>query len=95
MARQSPFSLAGIYEKKFSISPSDAIAAMGSRFAQQVGRKLKSSGFNYLATEPLPIVLATLNFCAAPRVFAAAHSCDRYKTIKIACDIALSRCQGT
>jgi hypothetical protein len=57
VARQSPFSLAGVYKKKFSISSTDAICAAGSCFAQHLARLLKLKGCNFLDTEPPPEAL--------------------------------------
>lgn len=54
VAQQSPFDIADIYQKKFSITATDGIASAGSCFAQHVGRHLKSSGFRYLDVEPPP-----------------------------------------
>jgi hypothetical protein len=54
VARQSPFTVDGVYEKKFALAATDAIACAGSCFAQHVGRHLKAGGFAYLDAEPAP-----------------------------------------
>lgn len=48
VAEKSPFDIAGLYRKKFSISPDDKIATAGSCFAQHIGHRLKGSGFRYV-----------------------------------------------
>ena len=38
---------------KFQIEPSDVVSTLGSCFAQHLAKHIRSSGFNYLETEPL------------------------------------------
>lgn len=57
VAEKSPFDIAGLYRKKFSISPGDKIATAGSCFAQHIGHRLKGSGFRYVDLEPGPSIL--------------------------------------
>lgn len=54
VAERSPFSISGLYRKKFRISGDDRIATAGSCFAQHIGHRLKVSGFRYVDLEPGP-----------------------------------------
>ncbi|WP_323036380.1 GSCFA domain-containing protein [Pararhodobacter sp.] len=47
-----------MYKKKFEILASDYIVTAGSCFAQHIGNRLQSSGFNYLDVEPSPCPLS-------------------------------------
>ncbi len=44
----------GLYNKKWPINKSECIATAGSCFAQHIGRRLKSNGFNVMDVEPPP-----------------------------------------
>lgn len=46
--------LSGLYTKRWTIAPGDAIATGGSCFAQHLSRHLRSHGFNVLDAEPAP-----------------------------------------
>jgi hypothetical protein len=54
VAEESPFSVAGIYRKKFDITPTDKIATAGSCFAQHIGRFLRRNGYSVMDVEPAP-----------------------------------------
>jgi hypothetical protein len=54
VAQESPYSIEGIYKKKFSISAKTKIATAGSCFAQHFSRHLKKYGYNVLDVEPAP-----------------------------------------
>jgi hypothetical protein len=54
-----PLSIAKLYDKKFSISLDDGVATCGSCFAQHIGRRLKTNGFNFLDMEPAPASSST------------------------------------
>ncbi|MDM9620702.1 GSCFA domain-containing protein [Rhizobium sp. S96] len=54
VGERSPFSLEGLYRKKFQVSPEARIATAGSCFAQHIARHLKNSGFNFRDFEPAP-----------------------------------------
>jgi len=45
---------AGLYEPKFSLTPSHRILTAGSCFAQHVGRTLRGAGFDVIDEEPAP-----------------------------------------
>ncbi|MFN8052305.1 MAG: GSCFA domain-containing protein [Acidimicrobiales bacterium] len=49
-----PGELDPVTEARFRIGPDDAVATMGSCFAQHVARSLAASGLNYLVTETAP-----------------------------------------
>lgn len=51
---QYPLDIRELYDKKFSIAPSDGIVTCGSCFAQHIGSRLKNHGFNFLDYEPAP-----------------------------------------
>lgn len=57
VTNRHPLDIADWYHKKFSLDGA-RIAAAGSCFAQHIGRYLRSSGFDYLDTEPAPALLA-------------------------------------
>ena len=48
----------GLYEPRFDIEKSTAIATAGSCFAQHIGQQFRSRGYNYLDLEPPPPRLA-------------------------------------
>ena len=54
VAQENPYSIKGIYEKKFEISPNAKIATAGSCFAQHISRHLAKNGYNVLDVEPPP-----------------------------------------
>ena len=54
VALENPYSIDGIYKKKFKISPKSKIATAGSCFAQHISRYLKKNGYNVLDVEPPP-----------------------------------------
>jgi hypothetical protein len=54
VAQQHPFSIAGLYQRKFEILPTDKIATAGSCFAQHIGGHLRAAGYNVLDVEPAP-----------------------------------------
>lgn len=54
VTESSPFSLDGIYTKKWPLDPSWNIATAGSCFAQHISRNLKMNDFNVLDMEPPP-----------------------------------------
>lgn len=54
VALENPYSIDGIYKKKFKISPRSKIATAGSCFAQHISRYLKKNGYNVLDVEPPP-----------------------------------------
>jgi hypothetical protein len=49
-----PLAIDQLYDKKYPISINNGIATCGSCFAQHIGRRLQSSGFNYLDVEKAP-----------------------------------------
>lgn len=51
-----PLDITDWYQKKFSLD-GRRIATAGSCFAQHIGRRLRSSGFDFVDTEPAPTVL--------------------------------------
>lgn len=53
VADKHPLDIANWYTKKFAIS-SLPVATAGSCFAQHIGRRLRSSGFKFIDTEPAP-----------------------------------------
>lgn len=55
-----PLSVSELYDRKFLISAEDAIATCGSCFAQHIGRRLRSEGFNVLDVERPPADLAAI-----------------------------------
>ena len=54
VAQENPYSIEGIYKKKFKILPNAKIATAGSCFAQHISRHLKKNGYNVLDVEPPP-----------------------------------------
>ena len=54
VAQENPYSIQGIYKKKFQIPPKAEIATAGSCFAQHIARHLKKNGYNVLDVEPSP-----------------------------------------
>ena len=54
VAQENPYSIEGIYKKKFNISAGTKIATAGSCFAQHISRHLKKNGYNVLDVEPPP-----------------------------------------
>jgi len=54
VAQENPYSIQGIYKKKFQIPPTAKIATAGSCFAQHISRHLKKNGYNVLDVEPPP-----------------------------------------
>lgn len=54
VAQENPYSIEGIYKKKFDIAPDAKIATAGSCFAQHISRHLKKNGYNVLDLEPAP-----------------------------------------
>ena len=54
VSESSPFSLRGIYAKKWEIPLGFRIATAGSCFAQHISRHLKGNGFDVLDLEPAP-----------------------------------------
>lgn len=52
VAQESPYSIEGIYKKKFNIPANAKIATAGSCFAQHISRHLKKNGYNVLDVEP-------------------------------------------
>jgi len=59
VAQASPFSLDGIYRRKWPIPPGARIATAGSCFAQHIARHLRTNGFKVLDMEPAPVRLPT------------------------------------
>ena len=57
VAQENPYSIEGIYKKKFKILPKAKIATAGSCFAQHISRHLKKNGYNVLDVEPPPLGL--------------------------------------
>ncbi len=47
-------SITDLYSKKFEITMEDKIATCGSCFAQHIGKRMQTSGFNYFDVEPAP-----------------------------------------
>lgn len=54
VARRTPATLEGLYEKRFDLGPETRIATAGSCFAQHIARHLRQQGFQVLDTEPAP-----------------------------------------
>lgn len=54
VSQENPYSIEGIYKKKFDIPPEANIATAGSCFAQHISRNLKKNGYNVLDVEPPP-----------------------------------------
>ena len=54
VTQENPYTVEGIYKKKFIISPGDKIATAGSCFAQHISSRLKKNGYNVLDLEPPP-----------------------------------------
>jgi hypothetical protein len=54
VAQENPYSIEGIYKKKFNIPSQAKIATAGSCFAQHISRHLKKNGYNVLDVEPPP-----------------------------------------
>ena len=54
VVQENPYSIEGIYKKKFIIPPKAKIATAGSCFAQYISRHLKKNGYNVLDVEPPP-----------------------------------------
>jgi hypothetical protein len=54
VAQENPYSIEGLYIKKFNISPGTKIATAGSCFAQHISRHLKKNGYKVLDVEPPP-----------------------------------------
>jgi hypothetical protein len=54
VAQENPYSIEGVYKKKFSIPATAKIATAGSCFAQHISRHLKKNGYNILDLEPAP-----------------------------------------
>ena len=54
VAQENPYSIRGIYTKKFDISAEDKIATAGSCFAQHISRHLKNNGYSVMDLEPGP-----------------------------------------
>jgi hypothetical protein len=49
-----PLAITELYDRKYPIETHHRIATFGSCFAQHIGHRLQSSGFNYLDLEPAP-----------------------------------------
>lgn len=58
VASSNPLAFSDLYRKKFDIGARDVIASAGSCFAQHIGRRMATSGFNYTDFEPAPHLLA-------------------------------------
>lgn len=58
VVQENPYAVAGLYRKKFTISPDTKIATAGSCFAQHISRHLQINGYNVLDVEPAPPGLA-------------------------------------
>jgi GSCFA family len=54
VAEQHPFTIEGLYSKKFEITQQDRIATAGSCFAQHVSVHMRKSGYSILDLEPGP-----------------------------------------
>ena len=54
VAEENPYTINGIYKKKFKISPKTKIVTAGSCFAQHITHHLKKNGYNILDVEPPP-----------------------------------------
>lgn len=54
VSQENPFSLKGIYKKRFQIDKDMGIATAGSCFAQHITRELRANGFNLLDLEEAP-----------------------------------------
>ena len=61
VAQENPYSIRGIYTKKFDISAEDKIATAGSCFAQHISRHLKNNGYSVMDLEPAPPGLQELH----------------------------------
>lgn len=55
VTEREPLDPGDVYRAKFPITRDMRIATAGSCFAQHVGRALKTSGFNVIDTEPMPL----------------------------------------
>jgi len=53
----NPLTIQNLYQRKFEIHKSTRVATAGSCFAQHIGRRLRSRGFNVLDLEPPPPML--------------------------------------
>ena len=67
VALENPYSIDGIYKKKFKISPRSKIATAGSCFAQHISRYLKKNGYNVLDVGLLRQVCQVI--CIKVRIF--------------------------
>lgn len=54
VATVSPYSIQGLYQKKFEIKKTDILTTAGSCFAQHISRYMQNYGFNYKDYEPAP-----------------------------------------
>jgi len=54
VTQENPYSIEGIYKKKYNIPPNTKIATAGSCFAQHISRHLKKNGYNVLDVEQPP-----------------------------------------
>ena len=54
VAQSNPYSINGIYNKKYEINANTKIGTAGSCFAQHISRYLTKNGFNVLDLEPPP-----------------------------------------
>lgn len=54
VAQENPYSINGLYKKKFDIKDDTLIATAGSCFAQHISRYLVNNGFKLLNLEPPP-----------------------------------------
>lgn len=61
VADRSMFDIAGLWEPKFDIDETMAVATYGSCFAQHIGRSLAARGFNWMITEPAPYRMSAEN----------------------------------
>lgn len=57
VADRGPLEIDGLWTAKFPITAKTAIATYGSCFAQHIGQALNARGFNWLVTEPGPLLL--------------------------------------
>jgi len=54
---QHPFTIQGLYTKKFAIQPDAQIATGGSCFAQHIGGRLRGAGYQVMDVETAPLGL--------------------------------------
>jgi hypothetical protein len=54
VSERSYLEFSNVYEKKFSIKPSDRVVTAGSCFAQHIAKRLRAHGFDYRDYEPPP-----------------------------------------